>query len=338
MANAQWKKIESGQLASVYLLTGVEQHIFDSTIKRIVKAMPDIEESSIIRYDLDETPVEIVLEEADTLPFLEDRKLIIANNASFLKASDKSKEKVVHNLEYLQSWLSNPSPTAIVVFVAPYEKLDGRLRVTKTILQKAEVIEAARLTGRDLTTWIQQEAGANGVQISAETSQLLVDWAGDDMLMLSNELLKIALFMGNQGEVTEDIIEKLVPRTPEMDVFRLTDAYLAGKVKEAISIYHDLLRNGEEPIMLTSLLAGQIRLMVHVSSLQRKGYHGQQIAKTLNVHPYRVKLMMENRQMPTMDRLLELLSKLAEIDYKLKSSSGKRERILELFFMEPVRL
>ncbi|MBB4825781.1 DNA polymerase-3 subunit delta [Sporosarcina luteola] len=338
MANAQWKKIEAGQLAPVYLLTGVEQHIFDSTIKRIVKAMPDIEEASIIRYDLDETPVEIVLEEADTLPFLEDRKLIIANNASFLKASDKTKEKIVHNLDFLQSWLTNPSPTAIVVFTAPYEKLDGRLRVTKTMLEKAEVIEANRLTGRDLTTWIQQEAGAHGMQITGEIAQLLVDWVGDDLLMLSNELLKIAMYTGGNGDVTEDVIEKLVPRTPEMDVFRLTDAYLAGKVKEAISIYHDLLRNGEEPIMLTSLLAGQIRLMVHVSSLQRKGYHGQQIAKTLNVHPYRVKLILENRQLPSMERLMELLAKLAEIDFRLKSSSGKRERILELFFMEPMRL
>ncbi|QTD41644.1 DNA polymerase III subunit delta [Sporosarcina sp. Te-1] len=338
MANKQWKKIESGQLAPVYLLTGVEQHIFDSTIKRIVKAMPDIEEASVIRYDLDETPVEIVLEEADTLPFLEDRKLIIANNASFLKASDKTKEKIVHNLDFLQSWLTNPSPTAIVVFTAPYEKLDGRLRVTKTMLEKAEVIEANRLTGRDLTTWIQHEVGSQGMQITGEIAQLLVDWVGDDLLMLSNELSKIAMFTGGKGDVTEEIIEKLVPRTPEMDVFRLTDAYLAGKVKEAISIYHDLLRNGEEPIMLTSLLAGQIRLMVHVSSLQRKGYHGQQIAKTLNVHPYRVKLIMENRQLPSMERLLDLLSKLAEIDFKLKSSSGKRERILELFFMEPMRL
>ena len=60
--------------------------------------MPDIDENSVIRFDLDETPVEFVLEEADTLPFLEDRKLIIANNASFLKAADRTKEKVVHNI------------------------------------------------------------------------------------------------------------------------------------------------------------------------------------------------------------------------------------------------
>ena len=65
-----------------------------------------------------------------------------------------------------------------------------------------------------------------------------------------------------------------------------------------------LLRNGEEPIMLTSLIASQIRLMIHVGSLRKKGYQQHQIAKTLSVHPYRVKLMMENRNLPMKNDLL----------------------------------
>jgi DNA polymerase III subunit delta len=338
MVNAIWKNIAEGKIEPVYLLMGVEQHLIDTTIKRILKAMPDIDESSVIRFDLDETPVEVVLEEADTLPFLEDRKLIIANNASFLKAADKSKEKVVHNITLLESWLQNPSPTATVLFLAPYEKLDGRKKIVKVLQNNAVVVEAMPLTGRDLTTWIQNEAGTNGIKIDPDIAQFLVDTAGDSLLTLSNEIAKIGMYMNRKGEVTREIIENLVPRLPEMDVFRLTDAYMTGDVKRTITIYHDLLRNGEEPIMLTSLIAGQIRLMIHVTSLVKKGYQQQQIAKTLNVHPYRVKLIMDNRSVPKMERLLLILQKLAQIDHKLKSSSGKRERILEIFFMEPLRV
>ena len=188
-----------------------------------------------------------------------------------------------------------------------------------------------------LLTWIQQEASSNGAKISSDNAELLVEMAGDNLLTFAAELNKMATYLNGEGEITADVIESLVPRTPEMDVFRLTDAYVAGRVSDTISIYHDLLRNGEEPIMLTSLIASQIRLMIHVGTLRKKGYHQQQIAKTLSVHPYRVKLMMENRKIPNVERLLSILDKLAEIDYKLKSTSGKRERILELFFMEPLR-
>lgn len=72
MPNAVWKKIASGQIDPVYLLTGVEHHIFDATIERLKKALPNIDEASIIRFDLEETPVEAVIEEADTLPFLDE--------------------------------------------------------------------------------------------------------------------------------------------------------------------------------------------------------------------------------------------------------------------------
>ena len=87
MANAIWKKIAAGEIDPVYLLTGLEQHIFDSTMTRLKKALPDLDDASVIRFDLEETPVEAVIEEADTLPFLQDRKLIIAGNAIFFKSA-----------------------------------------------------------------------------------------------------------------------------------------------------------------------------------------------------------------------------------------------------------
>lgn len=337
MANAIWKKIASGKIDPVYLLMGVEHHIFDSTIERLKKALPEIDEASIIRFDLEETPVEVVIEEADTLPFLEDHKLIIAGNASFLSGQDKKRNEVEHNLTVLEEWIANPSPTATVVFIAPYEKLDGRKRITKKMKEMTTVIEAMRLEGNDLLTWVQHEAKENGTNITSQSAQTLVSTAGDNLLSLSTEIGKMATYLGGEGDITVDVIDELVARTPEMDVFRLTDAYIAGNISRTVSIYHDLLRNGEEPIMLTSLIAGQIRLMVHVQSLRRKGYQQHQIAKTLHVHPYRVKLMLENRKLPGESRLLMILNKLAEIDYKLKTTGGKRERLLELFFMEPLR-
>lgn len=337
MPNAVWKKIASGQIDPVYLLTGVEHHIFDATIERLKKALPNIDEASIIRFDLEETPVEAVIEEADTLPFLEDHKLIIASGAIFLSGQDAKRGEVTHDLIALEQWLDNPSPTATVVFIAPYEKLDGRKRITKKMKELVTVIEAKRLEGKDLSTWVQQEAGRNGVQISSTSAQALVSTVGDNLLSLSMEIKKMATYLGEAEEITTALIEELVPRTPEMDVFRLTDAYLASNIPKSVSIYHDLLRAGEEPIMLTSLIAGQIRLMIHVNSLRKKGYQQQQIAKTLRVHPYRVKLMMENRRMPNDKRLLAILKQLAEIDYKLKTTSGKRERLLELFFMDALQ-
>ena len=50
----------------------------------------------------------------------------------------------------------------------------------------------------------------------------------------------MATYLSGEGEITAEVIQMLVPRTPEMDVFRLTDAYVAGRVSDTVSIYHDL--------------------------------------------------------------------------------------------------
>ncbi|GKV66741.1 MULTISPECIES: DNA polymerase III subunit delta [unclassified Sporosarcina] len=332
MVTKIWNEIEKGDVQPVYLLTGTEQHLIDETVKRLIRAVPGMTASEVNRFDLEEVPVQTVLEVADELPFLVDHKLIVAKNSTFLKATDNSKEKQPHQLELLEKWLENPSPTSTVVFVAPYEKLDARKKITKKIKKHAVVLEAVALQGQDMTTWIMQQSRDKGVTIDKKEAAFLIEMAGSDLLMLSTEIDKIAGYLAFSGTVTEDIIEQLVPRTPEMDVFRLTDSFVNNRRAESLSVYHDLLRNGEEPIMLSSLIASQVRLMIHIVNLRKKGYQQQQIATTLHIHPYRVKLMMQ-KSLPAMTVLMKALDDLATIDLQLKTMSGNRQRRLELFLM-----
>ncbi|PIC68514.1 DNA polymerase III subunit delta [Sporosarcina sp. P16a] len=327
-----WSQIEKGDVQPVYLLTGTEQHLLDETIKKLIKAIPGMTSSEVNRFDLEEIPIQAVLEVANEFPFLVDHKLIVAKNCSFLKATDQSKEKQNHQLELLEKWLENPSPTATVVFVAPYEKLDARKKITKKIKKHAVIVEAVALQGQDVSTWIMQQGKDKGIEFDKKTAEFLMEMSGTDLLTLSTEVDKLAGYLAFKGTVDTNTIEQLVARTPEMDVFRLTDSFVNNKRAESIAVYHDLLRNGEEPIMLVSLVASQVRLMIHVTNLRKKGYQQQQIATTLRIHPYRVKLMMQ-RQLPPLQVLLKALDDLATIDLQLKTTSGNRQRKLELFLM-----
>ncbi|PID02178.1 DNA polymerase III subunit delta [Sporosarcina sp. P2] len=332
MVTKIWSQIEKGDVQPVYLLTGTEQHLLDETIKRLIKAVPGMTSSDVNRFDLEEIPIQAVLEVADEFPFLVDHKLIVAKNCSFLKATDHSKEKQNHQLELLEKWLENPSPTATVVFVAPYEKLDARKKITKKIKKHAVVVEAVALQGQDVSTWIMQQGKDKGIEFDKRTAEFLMEMSGTDLLTLSTEIDKLAGYLAFKGTVDINTIEQLVTRTPEMDVFRLTDLFVNNKRAESIAVYHDLIRNGEEPIMLASLVASQVRLMIHVSNLRKKGYQQQQIATTLRIHPYRVKLMMQ-RKLPSLEVLLKALDNLATIDLQLKTTGGNRQRKLELFLM-----
>lgn len=335
MFSKVWRDIQKGNIAPVYLLIGEEAYYVDETITKLRAALGG-EDGEYAQFDCAEQPVDFVIDEADTIPFFSDRKLVVARNASFLRATEKGKEKVEHDLKRLEAWLEHPTEQCVTVFIAPYEKLDERKKITKLMKQHALVLQAEQLKDQDLAVWIQHEVAAQQGRITDDAVGKLIDMVGANMLQLRLEIEKLLLFVQQDEVIDVGVVEKLVAKTLEHDAFKLLNAYLARDLATAITIYHDLLRQKEEPIMLVGLLASNIRTMNNVYYLQKKGYHPQQIAKQLKIHPYRVKLMVENRNRPTEERLLTALHRLADVDLKLKTTGGNRERHLELFLIQPL--
>ena len=330
-----WKEMNQGKIDPVYVLSGTETYFIDETIRRMKQALEQAGEIETTIFDL-EVPVQYVMEEADTIPFFSEKKLIIAKNASFLKATDNSKEKIAHDLKALELWLRHPADFSVTLFIAPYEKLDERKKVTKQMKELAHVVHAEAPKERDLAVWIQNEVSSRQKQIDEQAIQKLIELVGLDMLHLQMEVDKLCHYIGEEGTIQLEDVEELVAKTLEQDAFKLLNAYIAGDVSTAISIYHDLIRQKQEPIALVALLASQVRLMSNVYYLLSKGYHAQQIAKTLKVNPYRVKRIVEDRRGVKDTHLLKALYGLSEVDLQLKSMSGRRERYLELFLMRPL--
>lgn len=334
MISDKWAQITNNNLSDVYLLYGTEAYFIEETLKRIKRQLKENGEAEVISFDLEEKNVEEVMYEADTLPFFSDKKLVIAKNAFFLKATEKGKEKIMHDTTELERWLQSPSPTAITIFIAPYEKLDERKKITKAMKQYANVIEATSLQAHDLKSWVLHEVSTYGKTMSDEAINCLIELGGTDLVHLQTELVKIATYIGEEQEIDADTVKQLLVRTLEQDVFTLGNAYLAGNKSEAIEIYHDLLKRKEDPLKLNALIATQVRLMVQVSHLKKKGYHAQQIANQLKVHPYRVKLLFDNPMLQNEQKLLRTLNDIATVDLQLKTLSINRERILELFLLK----
>ncbi|RLJ87157.1 DNA polymerase III subunit delta [Planococcus citreus] len=335
MITSIWKSIRADKIDPVYLIVGTESYFITKTIELLKAQMAEAGETDVSNFDLDEVPVGHVLEEADTIPFFSDRKLIIARNASFLKAAERGKEKINHDLKSLEAWLENPPATSVTVFVAPYEKLDERKKIVKLMKKNVVLIEAKSLQPHELESWIAHKAKSHGKILERQSAQKLIEMAGTNLTLLASEIEKMSLYLGSeQEEISQELIEDMTARTLEQDAFKMLQAYLDGDIQTALSVYYDLLRQKEEPVALAALLASQIRFMVHVYYLQKKGYHAQQISKQLKAHPYRVKLLVEKRRQISEARLLQVLGDLADIDLQLKTVSGNRERVLEFFLMK----
>lgn len=322
-------KIEQGQL--LYLISGEEQYIIEHSLKQIVSSVLSDEEMEFnySQHDLKEIPLSVTLDDAETLGFMADKKVVVLKNAIFLTAA-KDNSKVEHDVSLLESYVQNPNPDTVLVIIAPYEKLDKRKKITKLLTKEASVIEAAKFDERKAEGWIRQQTQKMDVRITSGAISRLVQNVGANLLVLENELNKMATYL-NPGEmITEDVVDETVAKTLEQNVFTLVEKVTTRQLDSAFTILYDLLRQNEEPIKILALITRQFRIIFQSRILSQQGVGQGDIAKQLKLHPYAVKIAMDQAFQFEFHELQRIMRTLAELDFKMKTGSNKRLQ-LELF-------
>ncbi|MBU5342814.1 DNA polymerase III subunit delta [Caldifermentibacillus hisashii] len=328
-----WKDIKKGKFSPLYLLYGNEDFLINETKKYIIDAALTEEERefNLSIYDLEETTVESAVEDCQTIPFLGERKVVIMHNPYFLTA-EKGKEKVDHNVKVFEEYIMNPVPSTILILIAPYKKLDERKKITKYLLKNAVVLEA-KFSEKDSKDWIRQRITENGFEITPNAVELLYQFTGQNLTILNHELEKIFLY--SDGKIIdEEMIQLLVPKSLENNIFVLVDKFVHQQLDQTLEIYHDLLKQNEEPIKILAVIASQIRFIAQVKSLIKQGYGEQKVARILRSHPYRVKLAISQANRFDEEKFLAMIDELADIDYQMKTGFGNKESLLEIFFFK----
>lgn len=335
MVTDVWKQIKQRKIAPVYLLYGTEAFLINETKQLLLNTIlqEDEKEFNFSVYDLDETPIEEALEDAETFPFLGEKKIVFLHNPVFLTA-EKKKEKVEHNLAKLEAYLREPAPYTVLVISAPYEKLDERKKITKELKKTATLVEAKKLNELELTNWVKERAKFLGIEISQDAIELILQLVGANLFMLTSEIDKLALYANGKETIDVSIVEKLVSRSLEQNIFALIDKVVQRKLDEALRIYYDLLKQNEEPIKILSLIAGQFRLIYQVKELSRRGYGQQQIASFIKTHPFRVKLAAGQAGKFTDEELSAFMKMLADADYAMKTGSMNKSLLIEMLLFK----
>lgn len=326
------QEIKQKKFAPLYLFYGVESFLMEETCQWFKKQLNvDADSLSGVTFDLTETPIQELVLEAETLPFLSERRLIIGRNAEFLSTS---KSKVPHQLERLVTYLEQPEKTSIVILTLNSDKLDKRKKVVKSLLKKASVVTFPLLTGSKLLAWIQKRVKYYGLNADEEAMKHLAILVGNNLRQLDQECKKLAAFLGKGGHITVQEIDQLVPRTLEQDVFQLINQLAARQLAPALQVWYDLLHQKEEPIRILALIIRQLRLMFYAKLLSKKGKTTKEIASLLQVHPYPVKLALQQSQRFAEEELSRYLAQAIRIDQEIKSGQSDKEIAIEQFLLQ----
>lgn len=285
-----------------------------------------------IKYNLYDTSFNQIIEEALTMPFISEKKAIVVKNA-FIFTGEKVSKDIQPNNEQVNEFLEKYDGENFIIFEVYQNKLDERKKITKTLKKTSKLAKVEQMSEQEIKNWIKNKLHENFKDIKQDALDLFIELTGINFNIVSQELEKIILFLGERTTINKKDVEEIINRSLEQNVFLLTEYIQKGKKYKAIQLIKDLIVMKEEPIKLLALITSNYRLYYQCKILSRKGYSGQQIAKTINVHPYRVKLALNQVKHYQLTHLLNIIDQCAETDYKLKSSYMDKQLILELFIL-----
>ncbi|TMV45656.1 DNA polymerase III subunit delta [Paenibacillus mesophilus] len=327
------RDIGKGNVLPVYVCYGTESYLLREFIGYLTQKLvePEYREFAVSKYDLAETSLDVVLDDAQTLPFMAPKKLIIADNAVFFTGAKES-GKVQHQPEKLLEYMKAPSEFTVIAFTVDAEKLDERKKIVKSL--KEATIPFLPMNAESLLQWVNKQAERRSFHFAEGAADQLILYTGGGLQTLAAEIEKLSLFVGAGGTVTGESVDKLVTRSTEQNVFILIDDIVRLRLNRAFSILYDLLKQREEPVKLVLLIARQFRIVLQVKELSKQGLSQQQMASQLGLHPYAVKVAAEQGQKFAPERLEHILEQLAELDYRMKSGKVDKVLGLEMFLMK----
>lgn len=331
------KKLNKGQIASVYVLQGTEQYFIEQAKKAIQHALQNRVNDDVVTIDLLETSIQEVIMDAETIPFFNEHRLLFVYHPYFL-TSKVERTPVKHDVAVLENYLLHAAPFTTIVFIAPYDKLDARKKITKRMKSHAQFVDCAPIRANELQPFIKQMTDEYDMMLTEEVIAMLGAQFENNLFLLEKEIEKMAVFAGENKTVSTEEALQLMSQSLTGNGLQLVDAVFKKDMKTALTTYKNIRKLGEEPIALLALLGSQIRNLLHAKIYVEQGYPLQHIQSEMKAHPYVVKLAVERSRKFSSNQLEEMIHLLANTDEKMKRGELEQNIAFELLLYQLIHL
>jgi len=263
-------------------------------------------------------------DEFQQTPMFKEKKLIVFKN-------------VFSNKEFKENFLTSAKKfldSEDVVLLYEKNKIPPTDSLFRFLKKKATFQEFKLLGGERLKNWAKKEFGKYQTKITPDALEKIIDFVGNDLWRLSNEIKKLVNFKGLKGEISRRDIELLVKPKIETDIFKTIDFIASKNKKQALKLLHKHLEKGDSPLYLLSMISFQFRNLLIVRDLIEKKKPFSLILKETNLHPYVVKKSYSQAQKFKIEELKKIYRKIFEVDLNIKTGKLDPQTALDLLIAE----
>ncbi len=300
--------IKQGNFKQAYLLYGEERYLRRQYRDRLRKALCGEDDTMNTHfYEGKNINLGEIIDLAETLPFLAERRVIFISNSGLFKSGG---EKMA---EYLAA------PNGSTFFVFTESEVDKRSKLFKTVQSKGYAADFAVQDEKTLKRWIGGTLGREGKKITENTVQQFLTKTGTDMENIQMELEKLICYCMDKEVVTDEDVEAVCTTRISSHIFDMINAIADKKQKEALELYYDLLALKEPPMRILFLIARQCNMLLQAKELKSKGHDQRSIASKIGIPPFAAGKYLAQASRFKPEKLRQAVVKCVEAEEAVKS-------------------
>ena len=325
-------------LPSILVLTGEDVGQFEWLKKDILKKIGyDPSDLNYSYFDMKEASYAEVELDLLSLPFFADEKIVILDHLLDLTTA-KKRNLTDEDLKQFENYLENPSEsTRLVIFAEG--KLDSKRRLVKLLKRDSQIIEATTPKEQDLKRYFSSQAQELGLQFVGDSLDQLLLKSGYDFGESQKNLALLQAYK-EDGQITLEEIEEVVPKSLQDNIFDLTQMILKCQIDQARNLVKDLRLQGEDEIKLIAILLSEFRMYSQVKIFSEEGQSESQIVANLSdlsgrkVNPYQVKFALRDSRRLSLSFLKQAMMIFIEADYAIKSGTYEKDYLFDLALLK----
>ena len=302
--------IKNKKLKPIYFLMGEESYYIDRLSDFIEdNVLSDDEKgfNQMVLYGRDVT-IEDIIGNAKRYPMMAEYQVVIVKEA----------QELSRTIEKLVNYANQPQTSTILVINYKYKTIDKRKSLYKALQKVGVVYESKKLYENQVADWIKRTLSSQNYTIVPKAAQMLVEFLGNDLSKISNELDKLKIILPEGTQITPEHIEVNIGISKDYNNFELRKAIGQRNILKAHQIINYFAENPKDnPMVVTvSLLFSFFSQLLHLHGLHDKT--PRNVASSLKINPYFVNEYIEAAHNYPMKKVSTVVSTLREFDVKSK--------------------
>lgn len=239
---------------ALHFITGDDESLVHTAVTELVHRLVGNGDRTLMVDDFsgDEYELRAVVDAAQTMPFLTDRRVVVARDIGRFSAED---------VVALVGYLSDPLPSTDLILVA------GGGRVAKAATDAAKKAGATTTntsppsSKRDRGLWIEEQVAGAGLKLDSSALAMLGAWMGEEAGRLAGVLDTLESAYGTARKLSAADIEPFLGDSGSVPPWDLTDAIDRGDTKTSLELLARIIQSRHPLQVMATLHNHYVRLL-----------------------------------------------------------------------------